>query len=291
MDNQATPIGNPEAGQPWRDQEPDPQGGKVSLLFVDDDAYMRRLMAARFEHLGAQVEAVASAQDALAFLESHRPDLLVLDAVMPGMNGFDLSRRIKGDPLLQSIPVVILTALARDLRQRSLEAGADDFLSKLEHEVVFRLRARLALELGRRLATGADDPPVAHGTLLVASASGAVQTQLGAHLRPDGIQAEGAETLADTLRRVQASVPELLALDLGLAARFQDLEEWIIQLRNLPGASALPILALATKEEEPWLAPLEQHIQDRLLKPLDGQDSRHRVKLLLRIGRLARLGR
>lgn len=263
----------------------DAQAPEPRVLFVDDDAYMRRLMTARLAHLGAQVETAPGAPAALSFLESHRPDLIVLDAVMPGMDGFDLCRRLKGDPLLQSIPVVILTAVARDLRQRSLAAGADDYLSKLDQDVLFRLRFRLAYRLALRLAGGADDPPAtAPATLLAVSASRAVPAQLGTHLLPVAVQVEEAATLDEALARLQGWKPDLLALDLALGP--DHLDGWLAQLRGLPHGADLPVLALATKGEEPWLAGLEPLIQDRLLKPLDGHESRHRVRHLLRVARV-----
>jgi len=262
-----------------------PVPGQPSLLFVDDDTYMRRLMSARLEHLGAQVESVASGQAALAFLESHRPDLIISDAVMPELNGFDLCRRLKADPLLQSIPFVILTALTRDLRQRSMEAGADDYLSKLEQEVVFRMRARLALELGVRLAARGGEPATGEkGSLLVVSGSKAIQAQFETHLQKESVPVTGAPTLAGALSLLQAKAPGAMALDLALEP--EHLAEWIQRVREFQGCAALPILALAGKDEDVWLASLESLIQDRLPKPLDGQESRHRVNLLLRIAAL-----
>jgi CheY-like chemotaxis protein len=273
-------------GTPWGAFNlPDTQHLKPAVLFIDDDAYMRRLMGARLEHLGADVETAASAQEALAYLQNHRPDVIVSDAVMPGIDGFDLCRRLKADPLYQSIPFVILTALRGDLRQRSLQAGADDFMSKLEHEVVFRLRSRLAIQLGQRLAAlPGEPPPPAPAALLVVSPSRVIHAQLETHLQKEGVQVRAAESLDAALAMLQPAVPDLLALDLAFAQ--EGLVDWIARVRASAGCAGLPIAALAAKAEEPALAALEPHIQDRLPKPLDGQDSRHRVGLLLRIARL-----
>jgi two-component system cell cycle response regulator len=286
MTNQASPDGGDERTTPWAEAAlPDTQHLKPSLLFIDDDAYMRRLMTARLEHLGAEVEAVPSAQAALGYLENHRPDLIISDAVMPAMDGFDLCRRIKQDPLFQSIPFVILTALKGDLRARSLQAGADDYLSKLEHEVVFRLRAREAFELGVRLAALPGDPePLENATLMVVSAARAIHAQMETHLQKDAIQVQGAGSLDEALPLLRAGLPDGVALDLALGC--QELVDWIIQVRGLPGCATLPIIVLAAKDEDKGLAALEAHIQDRLAKPLDGQESRHRVNLLLRIARM-----
>jgi len=289
MNSKASPDGKDAFSVPTGDlaasldlEPSDPP--RPSLLFIDDDTYMRRLMTVRLERLGAQVESLPSAHAALAYLETHRPDVIISDAVMPGMDGFELCRQIKENPLLQSIPFVILTALTRDLRQRSIQAGADDFLSKLEIEVVFRLRARLALDLGVRLAAqGSDEAPAEAPRLLVVSAAKLIQTQLETHLLKDGILVQGATSLKEALAALQAAPPDAMALDLAFEPRH--LGEWIDQVRALPGCSALNILALASKEEEPGLAALEYHLQDRLLKPLDGQESRHRVKYLMRVAR------
>jgi len=272
---------------PWGDVSdlPDTQHLKPNLLFIDDDAYMRRLMTARLEHLGAVVEAVASAQLALAYLENHRPDVIISDAVMPGMDGFDLCRRVKQDPLYQSIPFVILTALKGDIRTRSLAAGADDYLSKLEHDVVFRLRGRLVFDLGMRMAALAHDPaPVQNGSILVVSPSRAIHAQLETHLQKDGVQVRGVASLAEALPALKTGIPDILALDLAFG--HQELADWILEARGIPVCATLPLLVLAAKEEDKGLAGLEAQIQDRLPKPLDGQESRHRVNLLLRIARM-----
>jgi len=273
-----------EPGNPWEAVAlPDTQTLKPAVLFVDDDAYMRRLMTARLERLGALVEAVSGSQAALAYLETHRPDLIISDAVMPGVDGFELCRQTKANPLLQSIPFVILTALRGDLRQRSIQAGADDFLSKLEDEVVFRLRCRLAFELGLRLAA-VEEAPARGAALLVVSASRVIHAQLETHLQKEGIQVQGATTLAEALPLLRAGAPDVLALDLAFGQA--ELLAWISEVRALPGCATFPIMVLAAKAEEPALTALEPHIQDRLPKPLDGQESRHRVHLLLRIARI-----
>lgn len=254
------------------------------LLFVDDDAYMRRLIAARFEHLGAQVAVVASAQACLNYLEHTRPDVIVSDAVMPVTDGFALCRILKGDPAQRDIPFIILTALTRDLAQRSAQAGADDYLSKLESDTVFRLRARLAFRLGERRRDRAAVPaPAGPADLLVISAARTIPTQLGSHLVKEAIRPREAADLADALRRIQEQVPDLLVLDLAFGQKA--VMEWLMRLRTTPGCEQMPILALAAKDDEGWLAGLEPHIQDLLPKPLNGQESRHRVNLLLQTTR------
>ena len=261
-----------------------PAGTGTHLLFIDDDAYMRRLISARLEHLGARVDVVASAQACLAYLEHTRPDVIVSDAVMPAMDGFELCRRLKADPAYRDLPFIILTALTRDLPQRSLQAGADDYLSKLENDTVFRLRARLAFRLGEQRRNRTPGAPSGDpADLMVVSASRSLPTQLGTHLHKDGIRPREASDLVEAIRGLHERVPDLLVLDLAFGQKA--VMEWIMRLRTTPGCAALPVMALAAKDDEAWLPALEHHIQDRLLKPLDGQESRHRVELLLQIVR------
>lgn len=270
----------PDPGREASASEARGAGPGAHLLFIDDDAYMRRLISARYEHLGARVDVVASAQACLSYLEHTRPDVIVSDAVMPAMDGFDLCRRLKADPAFRDLPFIILTALTRDLPQRSLQAGADDYLSKLENDVVFRLRSRLAFRLGERRRNRVAGPaPEVPADLLVVSASRSLPTQLGTHLQKEGIRPREAANLTDASRELQERIPDLLLLDLAFGQKA--VLEWIMPLRTTPGCAALPVMALAAKDDEAWLPALEHHIQDRLLKPLDGQDSRHRVDLLL----------
>jgi len=281
----AAPDGKGEHSHRHGDTQPADDGPRrPRLLFVDDDAYMRRLVSARLERLGAQVETAVSAQACLEALADRRPDVIISDAVMPVMDGFDLCRRIRADPALRSIPFVILTALTRDLRSRSLQAGADDYLSKLEHEVVFRLRVRLAFQLGLcRSGQAGPEPSAEPANLLVVSESSAVQTQMDTHLQREGIQTRSVGTLAQALQRLQVQVPDFLVLDLAYGQKA--VMDWAMRLRTTPGCEALPVMALAAKEDDAWLAGMEHHIQDRLSKPLESQESRHRVNLLLRIAR------
>ena len=264
---------------------PDTRVLQPNLLFIDDDAYMRRLMSARLERLGASVEALRTAPEALDYLETHRPDVIISDAVMPGLDGFALCRQLRTDSRFQAIPFIILTALKGDLRPRCLEAGADDYLSKLEDDVVFRLRGRLACALGLRVAALAGPPnPVGHASLMVVSASRVIHAQMASHLQQDDIFVRSALTLEEAFPLLQGSIPDILALDLAYGDR--EVLEWVTRVRALPGGEALPILILAAKGEDPGLVPLEALVQDRLPKPLDGQEGRHRVHLLLRIARM-----
>lgn len=135
------------------------------VLVVDDTKTNRRLLQAKLE---AKYYTVFLAPDGPHALESavrHQPDIILLDVMMPGMDGYEVCRRLKSNLATRHIPIVMLTALTdRDDRLRGLEAGADDFLSKPVDD--FGLFARLealmrynmvANELRTRKAVGAEE--------------------------------------------------------------------------------------------------------------------------------------
>lgn len=103
----------------------------ASILVVDDMEPNRRLMQAKLEAKYYTVFLAPDGPHALEAATRHQPDIILLDVMMPGMDGYEVCRRLKSNLATRHIPVVMLTALTdRDDRLRGLEAGADDFLSK-----------------------------------------------------------------------------------------------------------------------------------------------------------------
>src|SRR5579872_1032024 len=113
------------------------------ILVVDDIEANVRLLEAK---LTAEYYDVITASDgptALEMAASEHPDIVLLDVMMPGMDGFEVCRRLKEDPITRHIPVVLVTALdGRADRIAGLEAGADEFLTKPIDDVVLFARVR-----------------------------------------------------------------------------------------------------------------------------------------------------
>jgi two-component system phosphate regulon response regulator OmpR len=119
---------------------PDPDFPEPHLLVVDDDARLRELLRRYLSDSGFRVTAAADASEARSSLASFAFDLVVLDVMMPGENGLELTRALRAEG---RVPVLLLTAMAEpEDRVNGLEQGADDYLSKPfePRELVLRIR-------------------------------------------------------------------------------------------------------------------------------------------------------
>src|SRR4051812_18805583 len=113
------------------------------ILVVDDIEANVRLLEAKLAAEYYEVLTAADGQSALALAVAEKPDIVLLDVMMPGMDGFAVCRALKEDPATGHIPVVLLTALdGRTDRVTGLEAGADDFLTKPIDDVLLFARVR-----------------------------------------------------------------------------------------------------------------------------------------------------
>jgi CheY-like chemotaxis protein len=137
----------------------------VRVLIVDDEGDARDLVARLLEDAGAQVRAVASGAEALDALREERPDLLVSDIGMPGMDGFELIRRVRELPLAEggAIPAIALTAFARsEERTRSLQAGFQLHVAKPveQAELIAAIASLARRRPGTPSVAGSDGPRV-----------------------------------------------------------------------------------------------------------------------------------
>ena len=121
-----------------------------TLLVVDDDMINREMMSRRLEHMGFDVALAESGERALELLAEATPDLILLDILMPGIDGFQTLERIKRNPASAEIPVIMLTALDdADSTGRCIAAGAEDYAAKPFNATVLRARIGSALEKKR----------------------------------------------------------------------------------------------------------------------------------------------
>lgn len=127
------------------------------VLIVDDEAPIREMIAVALGMAGYECIEAANAKDAHALVVDNKPDMILLDWMLPGTSGVEFARRLKRDDMTAAIPIIMLTAKGEeDNKVQGLEAGADDFITKpfSPRELVARLKAVLR----RTTPQGMDEP-------------------------------------------------------------------------------------------------------------------------------------
>ena len=118
------------------------------ILIVDDERHNRELLEVMLKPEGFLLLSAARGEEALAIIARQPPDLILLDVMMPGMDGYEVVNKIKSDPGTKSIPVIMLTALDdRNARMLGLTAGAEDFLTKPVDRAELSVRVRNLLRI------------------------------------------------------------------------------------------------------------------------------------------------
>ncbi len=117
-----------------------------TILVVDDNPQNLELLQAYLEVLPWKIQTATDGLEALAAIERSQPDLVLLDVMMPKMSGFEVCKKLKGDPATRSIPIIMVTALNElgDI-ERGVESGTDDFLTKpvKKLELITRIKSLL----------------------------------------------------------------------------------------------------------------------------------------------------
>ena len=274
------------------------------VLVVDDLLPNIKLLEARLTAEYFDVLTSTNGPEAIEACKAGLCDIVLLDIMMPGMDGFEVCTRLKADPTTSHIPVVMVTALdqAAD-RVRGLDCGADDFLTKPVDEVALIARvkslSRLKVtldELRSRAAAsarlGRSDPFVNasaadghHGRVLLVDDRLASSDRIVASLR--GNQTVDVETNPqEALFRAAENPYDLIIVSLGLTN--YDGLRLCSQLRSLERTRGIPILTVADLEDrQKILRGLDLGVNDYLVRPIDRNELIARVRTQVRRKRYA----
>jgi len=220
-----------------------------TILIVDDSPSARETLMAMLEPENYQLHLAEDGFQALQMLATLQPDLILLDVMMPGLDGFEVCRRIRSTPKLAEMPIIILTALDdRASLMQGIEAGADDFLHKPvdRQELVARVRTITRLNRYRTLLAQRENLKEMAERLVTAQEQ--ERLRISRELHDDLGQALTTHMLA--LRNFQSdlSVP-VTELFEGLQALYDQSYEIAIKIRRLAQDLRPPILdALGLKQ-------------------------------------------
>ncbi len=272
------------------------------VLVVDDVELNVRLLTAKLASEYFEVVSADNGPTALDMVEAELPDIILLDVMMPRMDGFEVCRRLKANPRTTDIPVVMVTALSDVAdRLRGLEAGADDFLTKPVNDIALFARVRSLVRLKRMMdeLRLREDVFRQFGTADETEGSGEDVSASRIMLAVE--QGVTASKIIDTLRPVAASVvhaatcPEaqtLLDDDVELVIASLSLPDGdplrlVAQWRANENSRRLPILLMADDSELPRLAKgLDLGANDYLIRPVDRNELLARVRTQIRRKRL-----
>jgi signal transduction histidine kinase/CheY-like chemotaxis protein len=202
------------------------------VLVVDDDKATRELIGRTLEKEGFRVLAAASGEEALRLAREKRPDVISLDVLMPGMDGWAVLRVLKGDSLTAAIPVVMVSML--DDRDIGHALGAADYLTKPID------RDALVLAL-RRFRRGRANRPV-----LVVEDDPATRDVVRRSLEKDGWIVSEAENGRVALASLAQAVPDLIVLDLMMPE--MDGFQFVSELRRTEAGRRIPVVVVTAKE-------------------------------------------
>jgi two-component system cell cycle response regulator len=268
------------------------------ILIVDDVPANTRLLEAKLSAEYYQVNSVKDGFEALRLALEWQPDLILLDIMMPGMDGFECCRRLKENPTTLHIPVVMVTALGEPAeRLRGLEAGADDFLTKpVEYETLmarvrslvrlkrlldeWRVRGETARAMGLTSESVAP-PAVAGARALVIDDWDLSARAMQQALARDGIVAGRARTGAEAVELSVAIPFDLIVLSLTLTE--EDPLTIAAKLRAADTTHEIPMLLVAEPEDrENILRGFDLGVNDWLVLPLDENELRARARNQIR---------
>jgi two-component system alkaline phosphatase synthesis response regulator PhoP len=122
----------------------------VSILLVDDNDQNIELLEAYLEELGCEIRKASDGLQAMSAVDERRPDIVLLDVMMPRMSGFQVCSKLKSNPATRQIPIIMVTALneVADV-ERAVEVGADDFLTKPVNRLELITRVKSLVRLGK----------------------------------------------------------------------------------------------------------------------------------------------
>lgn len=268
------------------------------VLVVDDILANVRLLEAKLAAEYFDVVTAMNGADALEAVQRTKPDIVLLDVMMPGIDGIEVCRRIKANPRTQHIPVVMVTALDQpEDRVKGLEAGADDFLTKPVNDVSLFCRVKSLVRLKMltdelRTRTGADPLKLSAGEqLAVDSGPGKVliidnRAAVAERIKAALAGKHDVTVAIDPQQALEACAQpdnafELIVVNLDMEGA--DALRICSQIKSMEETRQTPILIIVDPDDhQRLLRALDMGVNDYLIRPIDKQELQARVSTQIR---------
>ncbi len=270
------------------------------ILIVDDDPLNVKLLASKLPPDQFETTAAFSGQDALRMTLKDPPDLILLDIMMPEMNGYEVSHWLKTNPATQDIPIILVTALdGTDDKIKGFEAGADEFLNKPVNtiELLARINSLLRLKYFREqlrsrtlsekgFSSDQNTPHLAEWVhppvkILIVEDDDKDARMIQEYFATEPYELETVNTGEAALDRIQQEDFDLVLLDVLLPG--VDGFEVCQRIKGLHQTQDLQVVLLTCLPDlENKIKGVEQGADDYLIKPINGRELKARVKVLVK---------
>lgn len=271
------------------------------ILIVDDEPLNTKLLAAQIPRDQYSVICTHSGQEAIEKAEEILPELILLDIMMPQMDGYEATRQLKAKASTSRIPIILITALqGTEDKIKGLEAGAEDFLSKPVNtvELLARINSMLRLKRygeqlanrmqseeqiigGRTNSSQLEARENCEGNILLVEDNEKDINLIKGHLRDQSYEIFMAESGEDAIEIVRENDVDLILLDILLPG--MDGFEVCQKLRGLEKESQPQVVMITCLDDlDSKIKGVELGVDDFLIKPINGRELRARIKSLLK---------
>lgn len=248
------------------------QESDTVVLVIDDDPNVRDLIARTLQRDGFTVEVAENGQHGLELARNLRPDIITLDVMMDGMDGWQVLNEIKATPDLADIPVVMLTMI--DDKNRGFALGASDYLTKPVD------RGKLTALVQKYRANKGKTGKLSPGEVLIVEDDATVRDVFERTLSRLGWEIRTAENGRVAIDRIAEAVPELVVLDLMMPE--MDGFQFLTEIRRVEAWQSIPIIVVTAKD----LTKEEQHFLHQQVQSVLAKQAHTREELVQEVRKL-----